>query len=85
MKNNLKQQLFILITLCVIAFSSANADLMPIESLFKQMDQDKDGYIERNEINKQSLLATQFDKADKNKDGNLDNREFEVFIASADI
>lgn len=67
------------------SFSTVQAELLPIDALFKQMDQNKDGYIARKEINKQSLLATQFDRVDKNKDGNLDTREFEHFIAAADI
>jgi len=69
----------------LLPLSAVNAELLPIDSLFKQMDQDKDGYINRKEINKQSLLASEFDKVDKNQDGNLDDKEFEYFIAVADL
>ncbi len=83
--NKKKNISLLLATAFLIPLSSVNAELLPIDSLFKQMDQDNDGYINRKEINKQSLLANEFDKVDKNKDGNLDNKEFEYFIAVADL
>jgi len=83
--NNKKTVSLILAVLFLLPFATTQAELLPIESLFKQMDQNKDGYINRKEINKQSLLANQFDSVDKNKDGNLDNSEFEYFIAAADL
>jgi len=64
---------------------ATHADLLPPSTLFEQMDRDKDGYINRNEINKQSLLANEFDSVDKNNDGNLDSGEFEFFIAVVDL
>jgi len=75
----------LLAMILLLPISAVNAELLPIKSLFKQMDQDKDGYINRKEINKQSLLANEFDNVDKNKDGNLDNKEFEYFIAVVDL
>ena len=64
---------------------SVHAELLPAREMFVQMDQNNDGFINRKEINKQSMLAMEFDNVDKNKDGNLDNKEFEYFIAVVDL
>lgn len=75
--------------LLAITFSlplfSAQAELLPAREMFVQMDQNNDGFINRKEINKQSMLAVEFDNVDKNKDGNLDDKEFEYFIAVVDL
>jgi len=62
-----------------------HAELFPVSSIFSEMDANKDGLINRQEINKKSLLATEFDKVDKNKDDSLDFREFEYFVVSVNI
>lgn len=54
-------------------------------SLFFRMDTNKDGLISKHEINKKSLLAIEFKNFDKNQDGNLDPREFEFFIMTANL
>ena len=61
------------------------AELIPVSSIFTEMDANKNGVIDRQEINKKSILANEFDKVDKNKDNNLDYNEFEFFIASVNI
>ena len=73
----------------ILAITSLNlpvhAELLPVSSLFSEMDVNKDGVINRQEINKRSLLATEFDKIDKNQDDSLDFREFEYFVVSINI
>lgn len=64
---------------------SVHGELLPAHKMFVQMDQNNDGFINRKEINKQSMLAVEFDNVDKNKDGNLDDKEFEYFIAVVDL
>ena len=49
------------------------------------MDIDKDGMIEPDEVNKQSMLSNEFSRVDKNSDGALDPKEFEIFIAKVGI
>jgi len=73
------------LTLCSAALYAGETNLLTISSLFAQMDSDKDGVIKRNEINKHSLLSNEFNNVDKNRDGALDPREFEIFIVKADI
>jgi len=68
-----------------IPYSISQADLLPASMMFSQMDRNEDGKINRKEINKQSLLAQEFDKVDRNQDGNLDKKEFEYFIVSIDL
>ncbi len=68
-----------------LSISAAEADLLTVSSLFTQMDIDKDGLINRNEINKRSLLADEFETVDRNRDGSLDQIEFEIFIAQANM
>jgi len=76
--------LVILMSLSLIN-TAVSADLFPLSSLFSQMDLNKDGLINRAEINKKSLLGKEFDNFDKNQDGNLDPSEFEFFIVTANI
>jgi len=63
----------------------AHAELLPVSSIFSEMDTNKDGVIDRQEINKRSILAAEFDKVDKNQDNSLDFREFEYFVVSVNI
>ena len=62
-----------------------HAELIPVTSIFTEMDANKNGVIDRKEINKKSILANEFDKVDKNNDDNLDFTEFEHFIVSVNI
>ncbi|HFE38220.1 MAG TPA: hypothetical protein ENK06_07360 [Gammaproteobacteria bacterium] len=79
----------LLSAVCLITTSfSAYGEKLPKtseDSLFVKMDINKNGLIEPSEIYKKSLLATEFDNVDKNQDGSLDQREFEVFILLANI
>ena len=68
-----------------ILITTAQAELIPVTSIFSEMDVNKDGVIDRQEINKKSILANEFDKVDKNNDNNLDFNEFEHFIVSVNI
>lgn len=48
---------------------------------FKTLDQDKDGYLSRDELRQgipQVLIV--FDRVDANKDGKLDPREYEMAL-----
>jgi len=63
----------------------AHAEFLPVSSLFSEMDVNKDGVINRQEINKNSMLAIEFDKIDKNQDDGLDFSEFEYFVVSVNI
>ena len=76
--------LSILISFSVL-ITTAHAELIPVTSIFSEMDVNKDGVINRQEINKKSILANEFDKVDKNNDDNLDFNEFEHFIVSVNI
>lgn len=82
--NKILLSLFLCLVFILPAYA-IHAELLPAATLFEQMDTDKDGFINRSEINKQSLLANEFDSVDKNKDGNLDSGEFEFFIALVDL
>lgn len=64
---------------------SAQAELLPVSAIFSEMDVNKDGVINRQEVNKRSVLATEFDKIDKNQDDGLDFKEFEYFVVSVNI
>ena len=79
----------IIIVSALISFAlivlPAQAELIPVSSIFTEMDANKNGVIDRKEINKKSILANEFDKVDKNKDNILDYNEFEFFIASVNI
>ncbi len=75
----------LLIALCSTPVYAAEPDLLTASSLFTQMDSDKDGVIKPNEINKQSILSSEFAEVDSNSDGALDLVEFEIFIAKVDI
>jgi len=73
----------------IFAITSLNlpvqAELLPVSSIFSEMDANKDGVINRQEVNKKSMLAKEFDKIDKNQDDGLDFREFEYFVVSVNI
>ena len=73
-----------IISLALIA-APTQADLLPVSSIFSELDANKDGVINRQEINQKSLLATEFDKIDKNQDDGLDFHEFEYFVVSINI
>ena len=62
-----------------------SADTLESNTLFIKMDTDNDGYINRNEINRNSLLSIEFDKVDKDNDGNLNPQEFENYLVSIDL
>lgn len=72
------------IALLLISINT-QAEVLPVSNLFLQMDINKDGKINLEEVNKRSLLAKEFEKFDKNQDGNLDSFEFEFFVATFNI
>jgi len=48
---------------------------------FKTLDQDKDGYLSRDEITEGiPQVLTVFSRVDANKDGKLDPREYEMAL-----
>ena len=48
---------------------------------FKTLDQDKDGYLSRDEITEGiPQVLTVFNRVDANKDGKLDPREYEMAL-----
>lgn len=73
------------ISVIMLISFSARAELLPVSSIFSEMDTNKDGVINRQEINKKSLLASEFDNIDKNQDNSLDFSEFEYFVVSINI
>jgi len=79
--------LFLVIVLSSMSFQlhASESNLLTVSSLFSQMDSDKDGVIKPNEINKQSMLSNEFTRVDRNSNGSLDPKEFEIFIVIADI
>jgi len=54
-----------------------------LQKEFKDLDRDGDGYLSRAEVEQNSKLKARFDTADKNRDGKLDQSEFQVLEAEA--
>jgi hypothetical protein len=53
------------------------------ETLFQQLDTDKDGYVSRTEAAANKDVAAGFDKADVNADYKLDPNEFAAALAES--
>lgn len=56
--------------------SSTYKDVPKLPTLFVAADQNKDGYVSRDEAKKAGIPAINFDAADKNKDGKLNLSEW---------
>ncbi len=56
--------------------SSTDKDMPKLPTLFVAADQNKDGYVSRDEAKNAGIPTINFDAADKNKDGKLDLSEW---------
>ena len=55
---------------------TTNKDMLKVPSSFVAADQNKDGYISKDEAKKVGLSTINFDAADKNKDNKLNLSEW---------
>jgi Ca2+-binding EF-hand superfamily protein len=51
------------------------------EQAFRDLDADKDGYLQRSELPDKHPLLAHFGMSDKNRDGKLDLREFRLALS----
>ena len=67
----------------LIAVAADEAKPADSGAAFKQLDSDKDGFVNKAEAERMKGLVAVFDSADENKDGKLDVAEFSKATATA--
>jgi Ca2+-binding EF-hand superfamily protein len=64
---------------CLTTVAIAGEQEYQQQMRFKNLDQDKNGYISQNEARDKHRVFYYYPKADKNSDGHLDMSEFSAF------
>ena len=62
--------------LLLLCATAARADKASIERYFQALDLDGDGYVSLAEAAGDPIIVQRFDRADRNRDGKLSNKEF---------